>query len=39
MLIGMTLINLAGVKYFGEFEFWFATLKLVTVLGLLIMCL
>lgn len=39
MLIGMTLINLVGVKYFGEFEFWFATLKLIAVLGLIILCL
>lgn len=23
-LIGMIAINVAGVKYFGEFEFWFA---------------
>jgi len=39
LIIGMTAINIAGVKYFGEFEFWFAFLKLITVVGLVIMCL
>ncbi|KAJ7628650.1 amino acid permease/ SLC12A domain-containing protein [Roridomyces roridus] len=39
MLIGIILVNLAGVKYFGEFEFVFACIKLTTVVGLIIMCL
>jgi amino acid transporter len=39
MLIGIILVNLAGVKYFGEFEFVFAFVKILTVLGLIIMCL
>ncbi|KAJ7905144.1 amino acid permease/ SLC12A domain-containing protein [Mycena leptocephala] len=39
MLIGIILVNLAGVKYFGEFEFVFAFIKIVTVIGLIIMCL
>jgi len=39
MLIGIIIVNFAGVKYFGEFEFVFAFLKIVTVLGLIIMCL
>ncbi|KAF9029726.1 hypothetical protein BDZ89DRAFT_950315 [Hymenopellis radicata] len=39
MLLGMVAINLAGVKYFGEFEFWFAFIKIITVVGLCIMCL
>ncbi|KAJ7878073.1 amino acid permease/ SLC12A domain-containing protein [Mycena leptocephala] len=39
MLIGIILVNLAGVKYFGEFEFVFASIKIVTVIGLIIMCL
>lgn len=39
LLLGITLINLAGVKYFGEFEFWFAFIKIVTMLGLFIVCL
>lgn len=37
MLIGIVLINVAGVKYFGEFEFWFAALKIVTLVGLIIL--
>jgi amino acid transporter len=37
MLIGIVIINVAGVKYFGEFEFWFAALKIVTVVGLIIL--
>ncbi|KAF9461633.1 amino acid permease/ SLC12A domain-containing protein [Collybia nuda] len=39
MLVGIIIINIAGVKYFGEFEFWFAFLKIITVLGLCIVCL
>ncbi|KAJ7574159.1 amino acid permease/ SLC12A domain-containing protein [Mycena floridula] len=39
MLAGMILINLAGVKYFGEFEFWFASLKIITVVGLILVAL
>ncbi|TRM64100.1 amino acid permease/ SLC12A domain-containing protein [Schizophyllum amplum] len=39
ILLGVIAINLAGVKYFGEFEFWFASLKIVTIIGLVIMCL
>ncbi|KAF7342052.1 AA-permease domain-containing protein [Mycena venus] len=39
MLIGIILVNLAGVKYFGEFEFVFAFIKIITVIGLIIMCL
>ncbi|KAJ6511434.1 amino acid permease/ SLC12A domain-containing protein [Mycena vitilis] len=39
MLLGIIAVNMAGVKYFGEFEFVFATIKITTVLGLIIMCL
>jgi len=38
-LVGMIAINVAGVKYFGEFEFWFAFIKIATVLGLILFCL
>ncbi|KAJ7291046.1 amino acid permease/ SLC12A domain-containing protein [Mycena rebaudengoi] len=38
MTLGIILVNLAGVKYFGEFEFVFAFIKVFTVLGLIIMC-
>ena len=34
MLIGaMTGVNLLSVKTYGEFEFWFASLKVVTIIG------
>jgi GABA permease len=34
LLIGtMTLVNLLSVKTYGEFEFWFASLKVLTILG------
>ncbi|KAJ7852823.1 amino acid permease-domain-containing protein [Mycena olivaceomarginata] len=39
MLIGIILVNLAGVKYFGEFEFVFAFIKIITVIGLVIVLL
>src|ERR1700761_1242124 len=39
ILLGTILINVAGVKYFGEFEFAFAFIKIITVVGLVIMCL
>ncbi|KIY66409.1 hypothetical protein CYLTODRAFT_423444 [Cylindrobasidium torrendii FP15055 ss-10] len=39
ILICMVAINMAGVKYFGEFEFWFAFIKVITIIGLCIMCL
>lgn len=39
MLLGMISINIAGVRYFGEFEFWFAFLKITTVIGLMLVCL
>jgi len=39
MLIGIFLCNLAGVKYFGEFEFVFAIIKVTTVIGLILLLL
>jgi amino acid transporter len=39
LLVGMIAINVAGAKYFGEFEFWFACIKIMTVVGLIIFCL
>ncbi|KAH7102069.1 amino acid permease-domain-containing protein [Auriculariales sp. MPI-PUGE-AT-0066] len=37
--IPMTIINIVGVKYFGEFEFWFAFVKILAIVGLSLMCL
>ncbi|WP_066633586.1 amino acid permease [Desulfolucanica intricata] len=35
-LVAMTLINLISVKYFGEFEFWFALIKVVTIIAMIL---
>ncbi|SFJ93430.1 amino acid permease [Thermoflavimicrobium dichotomicum] len=35
-LIFVYLINLVAVKLFGEFEFWFALIKVVTIIALLV---
>lgn len=37
-LVVILIINLAGVKFFGEIEFWVSSLKVITCLGL-ILCL
>jgi amino acid transporter len=37
--VPMTIINIVGVKYFGEFEFWFAFIKIAAIVGLILMCL
>ncbi|WP_144463721.1 amino acid permease [Siminovitchia fortis] len=35
-LILLLLINLAAVKYFGEMEFWFALIKVIAILALIL---
>ncbi|RDU36750.1 aromatic amino acid transporter AroP [Neobacillus piezotolerans] len=35
-LVIMTLINLVNVKAYGEFEFWFALIKVVAIVGMII---
>ncbi|CEG25516.1 amino acid permease [Bacillus sp. B-jedd] len=35
-LVVITVINLANVKAFGEFEFWFAMIKVVAIIGMLL---
>jgi amino acid transporter len=37
MLVAIVLINVAGAKYFGEAEYVFAALKIVTIIGLVIL--
>lgn len=32
LLVSMTLLNLVSVKSFGEFEFWFASIKVVAII-------
>ncbi|WP_231583159.1 amino acid permease [Actinobaculum suis] len=34
-LLVITVINLAGVRIFGEFEFWFALIKVVAIIGMI----
>ncbi|OQV09777.1 hypothetical protein CLAIMM_13863 [Cladophialophora immunda] len=36
MLIVVWAINLAGTRVFGELEFWFASIKVITIVGLII---
>ncbi|CDK28349.1 unnamed protein product [Kuraishia capsulata CBS 1993] len=36
-LVVITFINYFGVKFFGEFEFWLSSLKVITVVGLIIL--
>ena len=33
------LVNLFGVKFFGEFEFWLSSIKIITVIGLILLTL
>lgn len=35
-LVVITLINLTNVKAFGEFEFWFAMIKVVAIVGMIL---
>ncbi|QCR31116.1 amino acid permease [Lysinibacillus sp. SGAir0095] len=37
VLILITLVNLANVKAFGEFEFWFAMIKIVAIIGMIVL--
>ena len=36
-LVAITLVNLIGVKAFGEFEFWFAIIKVAAVVGMIVL--
>lgn len=36
-IVFITAVNLIGVKAFGEFEFWFALIKVVAVLGMIVL--
>nr|CAF32328.1 amino acid transporter [Uromyces viciae-fabae] len=33
----VALINLGGVRFYGEMEFWFSSLKIITIVGVLIL--
>ena len=37
VLVVITMINLANVKAYGEFEFWFALIKVVAIIGMILL--
>ncbi len=37
VLVTITLINLVNVRVYGEFEFWFAIIKVVAVIGMIVL--
>lgn len=36
-IVGICLVNLLGVRVFGELEFWFSSIKVLALIGLLLM--
>ena len=39
ILVILTLMNMVPVKFYGEFEFWIASIKVISIVGFLIYCL
>lgn len=37
VLVLLTLVNIANVKAYGEFEFWFAMIKVVAIIGMIVL--
>ena len=37
-LVVILVINYFGVKFFGELEFWLSSAKVLTIVGLIILC-
>ena len=37
VLVSITAVNLVGVRSFGEFEFWFALVKVVAIVGMIVL--
>lgn len=37
-LVIIVVINYVGVKFFGEFEFWLSSFKVIVVIGLILLC-
>jgi len=35
--VAILVVNFLGIRFFGEFEFWLSTIKVITLVGLLIM--
>ncbi|KAG8526047.1 uncharacterized protein KY384_000809 [Bacidia gigantensis] len=38
-LVAIVLINFLGIRFFGEFEFWLSSIKVLTIVGLLLLSL
>lgn len=38
-LVVIIAVNYLGIKYFGEFEFWLSSIKVLTICGLIILSL
>ena len=38
-LVAIVLINYFGIRFFGEFEFWLSSIKVVVIIGLIILSL
>jgi yeast amino acid transporter len=37
-LVAIITINYLGIKFFGEFEFWLSSIKVLVIIGLIILC-
>lgn len=37
-LVAIVVINYFGVRFFGEFEFWLSSFKVIVVIGLILLC-
>lgn len=37
-LVVIVCINYFGIRFFGEFEFWLSSIKVVTIVGLILLC-
>lgn len=37
-LVAIVVINYVGVRFFGEFEFWLSSFKVIVVIGLILLC-
>ena len=38
-LVAIVIINYFGVRFFGEFEFWLSSIKVVVIIGLILLSL
>jgi len=38
-LIAIVVINYFGIRFFGEFEFWLSSFKVIVIIGIILLCL